>query len=549
VLGRASLYWHTLRYLRPIQIGARLRARLGHSAPDTGPAPAMRAQRGTWSQPARRRPSMLGPLTFLFLQESRLVAPGPWTQGPDALWTYNLNYFDDLNAFAATERREWHATAISTWLQHNPPLTGTGWAPYPTSLRVVNWIKYALGGARLGDAALASLAVQARALEPRLEYHLLGNHLFANAKALVFAGLFFEGAEADRWLDKGLSVLEVEIPEQILADGGQFERSPMYHALALEDVLDLVNITSVFPGSVPARWQRLVDGLPALAQRMHGWLQAMCHPDGEIALFNDAAIGIAPSPAEIERYAAELLGTHGDHAREPGARLRNLAPSGYVRVERPDAVLILDVAPIGPDYQPGHAHADTLSFELSVFGRRLIVNGGTSHYGTGPEREAERGTPAHSTVTVDGENSSEVWAGFRVARRARPFDLVVTDGARTRVSCAHDGYFRLPGRPAHRRVWELADRSLCVRDVIEGNYTTAVARFHLHPDVLVTADAAGGSGSLHIPSGGSILWRAAHGRAQIVESTFAAEFGMRRPTLCLEIELSRNSGGCLELAW
>ncbi|MEY6432337.1 heparinase II/III-family protein [Thioalkalicoccus limnaeus] len=66
-------------------------------------------------------------------------------------------------------------------------------------------------------------------------------------------------------------------------------------------------------------------------------------------------------------------------------------------------------------------HADTLSFELSLFGQRTIVNGGTSRYGSGPERLAERSTAAHSTVQIDGADSSEVWGGFRVARRARPF--------------------------------------------------------------------------------------------------------------------------------
>ena len=40
----------------------------------------------------------------------------------------------------------------------------------------------------------------------------------------------------------------------------------------------------------------------------------------------------------------------------------------------------MDVALIGPNYQPGHAHADVLSFELSLFGQRLLVNIGTSEY-------------------------------------------------------------------------------------------------------------------------------------------------------------------------
>jgi hypothetical protein len=156
------------------------------------------------------------------------------------------------------------------------------------------------------------------------------------------------------------------------------------------------------------------------------WLEAMCHPDGEIALFNDAAFGIAPAPAELTATRASCWVTPTPHSRSSS----HLADSGYVRAASRDAVLIADVAPVGPDYLPGHAHADTLSFELSLFGQRTIVNGGTSRYGTGPEREAERGTPAHSTVTVDGENSSEVWAGFRVARRAKPFDLRIEETTR-----------------------------------------------------------------------------------------------------------------------
>jgi hypothetical protein len=43
--------------------------------------------------------------------------------------------------------------------------------------------------------------MQVRFLRKRLEVHLLGNHLFANAKALVFAGLYFSGDEAEESID------------------------------------------------------------------------------------------------------------------------------------------------------------------------------------------------------------------------------------------------------------------------------------------------------------------------------------------------------------
>jgi len=109
--------------------------------------------------------------------------------------------------------------------------------------------------------------------------------------------------------------------------------------------------------------------------------------------------------------------------REDPGNHSHLSDSGYIRIQSGDAVALLDVAPIGPDYLAGHGHADTLSFELSLFGQRCIVNPGVSRYGTGAERLRQRGTAAHSTVAVDGQNSSEVWGGFRVARRARPLGL------------------------------------------------------------------------------------------------------------------------------
>ncbi|WP_259303622.1 heparinase II/III family protein [Thermomonas sp. S9] len=409
-------YWHTLRWLRPVQWYGRAWHLLYRPTPDLRPAPALALPPGRW-QPCARVPSLLGPEVFRFLSvERRVVAAADWNRADwPRLWLYNAHYFDDLVADGAEARTEWHRALIARWIAENPPGQGNGWEPYPTSLRIVNWLKWLLAGHAPVPGMRDSLAVQVRWLRRRLEHHLLGNHLWANAKALVFAGVCFDGDEAARWRREGLRLLQRELREQVLADGGHFERSPMYHAILTEDVLDLLQLSRSFDvlGAEASRWQEA-------AVRMLDWATSMAHPDGDVAFFNDAAFGIAPPLPALQAYAAGLgLAL----PPLPSSGLHLLQTSGYARMQAGPALLLADVAPVGPDYLPGHAHADTLSFELSLHGRRVLVNGGTSTYENNAERQRQRGTAAHNTVVVDGADSSEVWAAFRVARRARVHDI------------------------------------------------------------------------------------------------------------------------------
>ena len=93
-------------------------------------------------------------------------------------------------------------------------------------------------------------------------------------------------------------------------------------------------------------------------------IAVMTHPDGRLSFFNDAAFGIAATRAQLEAYAIRLgLGT----VTEPGEGVHHLRSSGYVRVNRGDVAAILDLAAIGPDYLPGHAHAGSGRGELQGY--------------------------------------------------------------------------------------------------------------------------------------------------------------------------------------
>lgn len=482
---------------------------------------------------------MLSPTRFRFLNIEHDISESADWNSPQIskLWLYNLHYFDDLNAEGAAGRSELHRELIARWIAENPPGVGSGWESYPLSLRIVNWIKWAMTVSVLDDEILQSLAVQARFLTGRLERHLLGNHLFANAKALVFVGCFFEGDEAEAWLHCGMDILTREIPEQISADGGHFERSTMYHALALEDMLDLVNVTQCFSPQLPPALQREVADWPQRARSLHAWLLTMCHPDGEIGLFNDAAFDIAPSVSELDAYARRVLMDVATPLQLPVTHLKD---SGYIRLVHSPAVALLDVAPIGPDYLPGHAHADTLSFELSVGAQRVLVNSGTSCYGSSGERLRQRGTAAHNTVIVNGQDSSEVWSGFRVARRAYPFGLYIehsAEGTTTEVQCAHNGYARLSGKPIHHRTWRMDEHGLTVIDRVEGRHENAEARFHFHPSVVVQIGSYQVEGAATLPDGKVMTWSLDCGQARLEASTWHPRFGQVASNVCLVVKL------------
>ncbi len=486
---------------------------------------------------------MLDAGTFRFLNVTgELHSSGGWNDPRrDKLWLYNLHYFDDLNAEGASDRRWWHRTLLARWVRENPPGHGNGWEAYPLSLRIVNWIKWALAGNALEPSWNHSLSAQTRWLGRRLEWHLLGNHLFANAKALVFAGCYFEGMEAGGWLQQGLTILARELPEQILRDGGHFERSPMYHAVILADVMDLIRLASLYPDVIP---RSSIDVWRAAGERMLGWITAMTHPDGGIAFFNDAAFGIAPDTAALLMRAAAL------GLALPAAGRRScvhLESSGYARLAMGEAVVIADIGEIGPDYLPGHAHADTLSFELSLRAQRVIVNSGTSLYRPGAERLRQRGTAAHNTVEVDGENSSEVWSAFRVARRARPRSIrLEPHGESIALAGAHDGYRRLSGRPLHRRTWQLNRSSLRITDTVEGGFRRAVARYHLHPGIV--AQGGGRRGQLKLPDGRNVAWTVIGGSVQQFDSTWHPEFGRSVPNQRLDLVLE-GSESSITFAW
>ncbi len=66
----------------------------------------------------------------------------------------------------------------------------------------------------------------------------------------------------------------------------------MYHSIVLEDILDLLSLQQAYPRRPFLEHDLGGPRIANIARSMVGWLDGMTHPDGQIALFNDAALGI-----------------------------------------------------------------------------------------------------------------------------------------------------------------------------------------------------------------------------------------------------------------
>jgi uncharacterized heparinase superfamily protein len=534
--------WETVRHLRWRQIRHQLAFRLLPPRPLPPPLPLRWRRQRLKVQRTRnsRYVHFDGESLLRFNNESRAFA-GDWSDpGARMLWLNNLNDMTWLFEVEPEGREAW----IQRWTEANPPGGASAyWGPYAMSLRLFNWCKhYRLADGEPDAAVLRSMGAQAAGLLANLEYHLDANHLLENAFGLASVAFCLDpdDARAVRARARIGALLREQLEDQFLADGAHCELSPMYHAIALERLLDLLNA-----------WPDREDPFPGLKARAEAialqaleWLAVMS-VGGRFSLFNDSAYDSAPDADLVLDYGARLLG----FSPRPASPLRVLPDSGYYRAEAGPFAMIFDGGPMGPDHQMGHAQADMLSVCLWMREKPILVHPGIFEYLRGPMRDHNRSTAAHNTVAVAGCEQAEFWAAHRVGRRGRPRDVSAeaetgtgVGNVRVRIQGAHDGYARLPGRPLHRREALLGPRSLEVRDRLTADPgRPSGAYWHFHPECALERE---GEAIRIRSSAGNLLLRADR-PMRIEDSWYCPEYGLRIPNLAVRVEC--GGAGCTTL--
>ena len=563
----AGRVWRTLRHVSPLQLAWRARAvaldhgeRVVPALAAVGASPAQLAGRALTCPAALHLPAAASDLDLEQYAAGRVVVLGcstPFRGGDDwwrpavpglgRLFQFHLHYHDWLIPLAIlagagdTVALEHVVRWLGDWLVScaptSPRALRNAWHPYVIATRLVAWGRIlavapavaAANDGRLGQALATSVARQARRLRARLERDLRGNHLLRDATGLAWAAHLLDDRFATATAQHAATLAHAELREQVLADGGHVERSPAYHVQAMHDVLDLALIL---------RDAGVADQARTVLDRMDHWLSAVLHPDGDVPLLNDSTLQGAEAVAVLRANVARCL------ERTPPAAARglvHLAESGLVVYRDIGTMTVVDVGPVGPDWQPGHAHADTLTLELSVGEVRCLVDPGTYGYDADAHRSYDRATCTHNCATLDGRDSSEVWSVFRVGARARPVD-VCTSVQPPQVSAGHDG---LSPATVHRTVsW--SGHACEVIDVL-GTPTAATASggWLVAPGWQIVAGEVGAWELVH--AGGTrvcLSLSASHTlNTSVVDAPWHPRMGVAQPArrLCWWIGLDRES--------
>jgi len=410
------------------------------------------------------------------------------------------------------------------WQRANPYPLGINWAStLEVAFRSISWIWLArsLEGctgvpARFHNDLVSATAFNASYMERFLSTYFSPNtHLLGEALALFFIGTQYPGLKASAgWRTLGWRILLEEAQKQVRPDGVYFEQSLYYHVYALDFFLHARQLAMLNKIAVPGEFDSVLN-------RMADVIQSLCQagpPEG----FGDDDGGRLFDPrrnhtehtvdplalaavmfkrhdlpsAGLTEEALWLFGPqatkHFEHASTDRPAASCAFPDGGVYVIASEAriptQITIDAGPQGTG-KSGHGHADALSIRVAISGRRFLVDSGSGCYVCpGDTRNRLRGTAAHNTVRIDGQDQAIPQGPFAWSSLPQVVtDRWIVGKSFTFYSGHHTGYLRLQDPVLHRRDVLHIDGSFClVRDVLTGKEMHEVEiAWHLAPDLVM----------------------------------------------------------------
>ncbi len=374
---------------------------------------------------------------------------------------------------------------LLSWTTDNPigeqKYLRRSWIPHSVSLRILNWSRYAAwceqANILVDDRLYRQIYKNTLFLENHIEFDVGGNHLIENAIALVVAGALFENHSTE-WTKKGLDLLDHASKTQFLADGGHFERSPMYHLMVLRRYVTASNLLSSTDYSTLQ--------IETTAKKGLGFLEEISKPNNKIPLLNDSVRG--------EQIKADSCITYGELCNLHGVTTMLDGPdgSGYSKLIANNSTLLIDVGDVGPPHLPAHSHNDQLSVYLWIDGVPILTDTGVYDYAPTPLRQYSRSVSAHNTAQYQNKEPISIGGSYLMGRRTT-IEVHKQGANRIQAECSRQSQVGIDYK--HIRDISTAEGKWIITDLItsgddDGEYTV---RYHFSPVVDVHETTKSGS--------------------------------------------------------
>ena len=479
---------------------------------------------------------------------------------------------------------------LDSWFTACPFRMGVNWSSsLEAALRLINWSAawQLIGGvhsrlfkgeegAAFRQRWLVSVYQHAEFISGHLSLHSsANNHLIGEVCGLYMAGVAWpHWPRAAHWRARGKEILEREALLQNAPDGVNREQAVSYQQWEL----DLLLIPML---AGRANGDNFAPSYAARIEAMLVYVASIMDAGGNLPMFGDADDGyvvrLDPRPGfcrfrsllatgavlfgrgafkakagGLDDKTRWLLGAQADSAFEAVDTSASCLPirrefpdGGYYILgtdfETPAEIrLVADAGPIGYREIAAHGHADALSFTLSVGGCEFIVDPGTFAYHTEADwRSYFRGTAAHNTVRIDGQDQSQQGGNFMWLRKARAGCSVwSTDAHADQFEGWHDGYASLADPVMHRRRIQLdkPTRRIVIEDTLEMKEGHDVELFfHCAEDCEVRRDPralmlsrGGRTLTMWLPEGGDV--HVVRGSEQPIAGWVSRAFDRKEPS-------------------
>jgi hypothetical protein len=516
------------------------------------------------------------------------------------VWELNrhFHFYDLGKAFHLTGDKRYAQALIAhleSWIDQNPPGIGINWySSLEISVRLISWLWglflfFEKEGSATNLASLlpeekrlkiqSSIYWQTYYIEKNLsKYSSANNHRIGEALGLFWVGSLLPSlSRADRWKEKGWDILCREIELQIFPDGVPKEQSSRY----LYFVFDLYAL-GIFLAQKEGRL--IPKGLWDRLEKIGEYVMAVLDEDGNLPDLGDSADGQACKlyTEKINPYRSLLTNgalwfKRGDF-KAWGKELdeRNYwlfskeTITSYLKIEvdfqertskvfpfggqvilrkgmgTDEAVLVMDAGPFGYLSIAAHAHADALAFTLNLKGKEVLIDPGTYLYHDGGKwRDYFKGTGAHNTIEIDGQDQALSGGPFMwMTKPEVAIKKMIIGKHYDYIQTSHTGYQRINGSLRHDRSILFGKRETfwIIKDhLVSGNNHEIKQRFHFHPQChlkefkgnlfLITLESEDPLLFLKIDS---LLKTTLHqGEEDPVSGWYSPAFGEKVPTLTL----------------